>query len=317
MRGLTENGRKTSPERIRPCCPELVRSTTRSWSPPCPPPSPRPARSTRWHTRWRRCRGRTRNPATSAITSKAITRLASGLRAADDPAELLCGAWLAASAFAAAGSGVHHKLCHVLGGTFDLPHARTHAVVLPHVLAFNALGAPEAVERIAHALGTDDALTGLRALAAEARYPPRAAGPRGCPRTGSRRPQRSPHPPFRPTTRSRSATRRWCGWCGLRGQGQRRPVAETGYSPGMTFADKMSNKAQEMRGRIKRNAGPGHRRPSARGRGPGRGAQRQPAASRSEGQGRAVRVRPAAPPSLLRLRSGPHPLNHRWPSHVS
>ena len=107
-----------------------------------------------------------RNPATTAIAGEAIARLAAGLRTGD-PAELLCGAWLAASAFAAAGSGLHHKLCHVLGGTFDLPHARTHAVVLPHVLAFNAPGAPEAVERVARALGTDDALAGLRALAAE------------------------------------------------------------------------------------------------------------------------------------------------------
>jgi len=60
---------------------------------------------------------------------------------------------------------LHHKLCHVLGGTFGLPHARTHAVVLPHVLAFNAPGAPEVAERIARALGTDDAVAGLRALA--------------------------------------------------------------------------------------------------------------------------------------------------------
>ena len=55
----------------------------------------------------------------------------------------------------------------VLGGTFDLPHARTHAVVLPHVLAFNAPGAPDAVTRVARGLGVDDAVAGLRALAVD------------------------------------------------------------------------------------------------------------------------------------------------------
>jgi maleylacetate reductase len=104
--------------------------------------------------------------ATTATTAITIARLAAALRTGD-PAELLCGAWLGASSFAVAGSGLHHKLCHVLGGTFGLPHARTHAVVLPHVLAFNAPGAPEAVARVACALGTDDAVSGLRALADE------------------------------------------------------------------------------------------------------------------------------------------------------
>ena len=55
----------------------------------------------------------------------------------------------------------------MLGGTFDLPHARTHAVVLPHVLAFNAAGAPDAVAPGRAGAGHDDAVTGLRALADE------------------------------------------------------------------------------------------------------------------------------------------------------
>ena len=129
-----------------------------------------------------------RNPVSTAVAAEAVERLAAGLRAgvamgaasgsggwtgagvrggpiAVDPAELLCGAWLGSSAFAVAGSGLHHKLCHVLGGAFGLPHARTHAVVLPHVLAFNAPGAPDAASRVARALGVDDAVAGLRALA--------------------------------------------------------------------------------------------------------------------------------------------------------
>jgi maleylacetate reductase len=105
-----------------------------------------------------------RNPVSTAVAGEAAERLAAGLRTGD-PSELLCGAWLASSAFAVAGSGLHHKLCHVLGGTFGLPHARTHAVVLPHVLAFNAPGAPDAAARVAGALGVDDAVAGLRALA--------------------------------------------------------------------------------------------------------------------------------------------------------
>ena len=56
------------------------------------------------------------------------------------------------------GPGMHHKICHVLGGTFNLPHAQTHATVLPYVLAFNAPAAPDAAARIAAAFGTDDAV---------------------------------------------------------------------------------------------------------------------------------------------------------------
>ncbi|WP_310437502.1 iron-containing alcohol dehydrogenase [Streptomyces sp. 3330] len=48
------------------------------------------------------------------------------------------GAYLSAMAFAWAGSGLRHKTCHVLGDMFSLPHAQTHAVVLPHVLALHA-----------------------------------------------------------------------------------------------------------------------------------------------------------------------------------
>ena len=122
-----------------------------------------------------------RNPVSTAVAGEAVERLAAGLRTGD-PAELLCGAWLGSSAFAVAGSGLHHKLCHVLGGTFGLPHARTHAVVLPHVLAFNAPGAPDVAERIARALGTDDAVAGLRALA-DAHGIPRGLRALGMPET--------------------------------------------------------------------------------------------------------------------------------------
>ena len=60
---------------------------------------------------------------------------------------------------------LHHKLCHVLGGSFDLPHAETHTVVLPHAVAYNAPAAPEAMARVARALGAEEAAQGLYDLA--------------------------------------------------------------------------------------------------------------------------------------------------------
>jgi maleylacetate reductase len=110
-----------------------------------------------------------RNPVSTAVAQDGIAALAAGLRR-NDPADLLRGAWLTATALAATGPGLHHKLCHVLGG-MGLPHARTHAIVLPHVLAFNAPGAPDAAARVARALGVDDAVRGLRALADEMGVP--------------------------------------------------------------------------------------------------------------------------------------------------
>ncbi|MFI6466270.1 maleylacetate reductase [Streptomyces sp. NPDC050528] len=100
------------------------------------------------------------DPIDRALAQEGIRALATGLPAvADDSTSVegieqtLYGAYLAAVAFASAGSGMHHKICHVLGGMFNLPHAQTHAVVLPYVLAFNAPHAPEAEARIVQALG--------------------------------------------------------------------------------------------------------------------------------------------------------------------
>lgn len=65
----------------------------------------------------------------------------------------LYGAWLCGTVLGSAAMGLHHKLCHTLGGSFDLPHAGTHTVMLPHTLAYNASHAPRAMARIARALG--------------------------------------------------------------------------------------------------------------------------------------------------------------------
>jgi maleylacetate reductase len=74
------------------------------------------------------------------------------------------GAHLAGVALQHAAMGLHHKICHVLGGTFGLPHAETHAAILPAVVAFNTPAAPQAMARIADALGASDAAGGLRSL---------------------------------------------------------------------------------------------------------------------------------------------------------
>jgi alcohol dehydrogenase class IV len=101
-----------------------------------------------------------RNPVTSLIALEAIGALARALPGAvAAPRDLagrsgaLYGAYLAGSAFAVAGSGLHHKICHALGGAFDLPHAETHSIVLPHVIAFQQPAASAAMDRVAAALG--------------------------------------------------------------------------------------------------------------------------------------------------------------------
>jgi maleylacetate reductase len=111
------------------------------------------------------------DPIDSALAMEGLRALRTGLPGAHegraDATEVaLYGSYLAGVAFASAGSGLHHKICHVLGGAFDLPHAATHAVVLPYVLAYNAPYAPAAAERIATALGDTEPVTGLQRLKA-------------------------------------------------------------------------------------------------------------------------------------------------------
>jgi maleylacetate reductase len=76
------------------------------------------------------------------------------------------GAWLCGTVLGNVGMALHHKLCHTLGGSFNLPHAETHAVVLPHALAYNAAAVPEAMAALRRALGCDDPPRALFDLAA-------------------------------------------------------------------------------------------------------------------------------------------------------
>ncbi len=103
------------------------------------------------------------NPVMSLMAEEGIRAIAQGLRGIvhtpsdiDARSDCLYGAWLCGTVLGHVGMALHHKLCHTLGGSFNLPHAETHTVVLPHALAYNAAAAPEAMQRIAHAIGCND-----------------------------------------------------------------------------------------------------------------------------------------------------------------
>ena len=100
------------------------------------------------------------NPVIALMAEEGVRALAAALPAiVADPGDMaargdaLYGAWLCGLCLGSASMALHHKLAHVLGGSFDLPHAETHAVLLPHAVAYNAPAAPVAMARLAHALG--------------------------------------------------------------------------------------------------------------------------------------------------------------------
>jgi len=112
------------------------------------------------------------NPIMDLAAEEGIRALAGSLGAIrTDPRDLeargeaLYGAWLCGVVLGNVGMALHHKLCHTLGGSFNLPHAETHTIVLPHALAYNAAAAPAAMKRIARALGVSDAAQGAYDLA--------------------------------------------------------------------------------------------------------------------------------------------------------
>jgi alcohol dehydrogenase class IV len=118
------------------------------------------------------------DPITETTAVEGVRALTTGLtRVLQDPTDvdarsnLLYGACLAGSALATAGTGLHHKLCHLLGGTYNLPHAETHAAVLPQVARLNAPAVPRAKARLEEALQTDDLATGLYDLFTRAEVP--------------------------------------------------------------------------------------------------------------------------------------------------
>jgi maleylacetate reductase len=109
-----------------------------------------------------------RNPAISLLAEESIRGFRRGLpmimETPNDKSarsDTLYAAWLAGTCLGAVGMSLHHKLCHVLGGAFNLPHAETHTVVLPHAVAYNSPAEPDVMDRIAKAIDADEAATGL------------------------------------------------------------------------------------------------------------------------------------------------------------
>jgi len=116
---------------------------------------------------------RTATPVSAVLAEEGVRALADALpRVVADPTDVgargdaLYGAWLAGWVLGNSGMGVHHKVCHVLGGAYDLPHAGLHSAVLPYATAFNSSFAPEAMRRAARALDADDPPGALWDLAA-------------------------------------------------------------------------------------------------------------------------------------------------------
>lgn len=130
------------------------------------------------------------NPVYSLMAEEGIRALATALpRLRDAPQDLqargeaLYGAWLCGTVLGNLQMGVHHKLCHTLGGSFNLPHAEVHTVMLPYALAYNAALVPQAMARIARALGREAAPAGMRQLG-EALGVPRSLRDIGMPEAG-------------------------------------------------------------------------------------------------------------------------------------
>lgn len=111
------------------------------------------------------------SPIISLMAEDGVRALANALpKIAEEPsnatarADALYGAWLCGAALGATTMSLHHKLCHIIGGTFNLPHAETHTVVLPYALAYNAPYIPEAIEALQRATGAKEPAAFLRSL---------------------------------------------------------------------------------------------------------------------------------------------------------
>jgi alcohol dehydrogenase class IV len=112
-----------------------------------------------------------RNPIVSLLALEGVGALRSGSLSVSDDADdlegrgrLLYGAFLAGSALGAVGMAVHHRICHVLGGTFGLAHGDANAVILPYVVAYNQSWESEVLTTVAATLGGGEPWAAVRAL---------------------------------------------------------------------------------------------------------------------------------------------------------
>ncbi|MGX9354726.1 hypothetical protein ACS3SW_06060 [Roseobacteraceae bacterium S113] len=103
-----------------------------------------------------------RTPATDTMALEGFEAFAKGIKTVvaapsdlDARLQTLRGAWSCGRVLGQVDMGLHHKLCHTLGGAFDLPHAQTHAIILPHAIAYNARSAPTELQPIADMLESD------------------------------------------------------------------------------------------------------------------------------------------------------------------
>ena len=101
-----------------------------------------------------------RNPVTALMALEGIRALRDALpEIVARPRDLaarssaLYGSWLCGTVLGTVGMALHHKLCHTLGGSFDLPHAETHAILIPHTAAYNEAAAREALRPAAELFG--------------------------------------------------------------------------------------------------------------------------------------------------------------------
>lgn len=107
------------------------------------------------------------NPIMNLLATEGISALAQGLKKLvlndqdiEARSECLYGAWLCGTVLGNVGMALHHKLCHTLGGTFNLPHAPTHTIILPHAIAFNEVARPDITKKITRALGVNTGSAG-------------------------------------------------------------------------------------------------------------------------------------------------------------
>ena len=115
----------------------------------------------------------TKNPIINLLALESIRCLAAALPTLlSDPSNKTArtsvqyGAWLAGLCLGSVGMGLHHKLCHTLGGSFNMPHAETHTIVLPHAISYNAPRMPQVMKQLASVLpgSNGDAIAGLNIL---------------------------------------------------------------------------------------------------------------------------------------------------------
>ena len=111
------------------------------------------------------------NPVTSLMAEEGVRVLARGLpgvkanpRDVSSRSDCLYGAWLCGAVLGMSNMALHHKLCHVLGGTWNLPHAETHTIILPHALSYNAAAAPDAMKRLGRAMNAPNAANAIFSL---------------------------------------------------------------------------------------------------------------------------------------------------------